>query len=132
APPEQPGGAPRIEGYLARADAARGHAPLDATDLRGWHFVLTGGLLLHISPHGFDEGMRGRYAFVPDSPATCFEGIRRVALVLDALDHRPERVLAPADRASAILAPATAIALNLPNQAWRPHHAALVVACHAA
>ena len=128
ATPEQQWGAARIEGYLARADAARGHAPLDATDLRGWHFVLTGGLLLHISPHGFDEGMRGRYAFVQDSPATCLEGIRRVALVLDALDHRPERVLAPADRARAILAHATAIALDLPIEPWPSHQPGLIVA----
>src|SRR5215217_6975782 len=48
--------------FIARAEAVRGATALDTIDLRGWHFVVTGGLLLHLSPFGFDEGMRGRYA----------------------------------------------------------------------
>ncbi|HXU05125.1 MAG TPA: hypothetical protein VN903_29390 [Polyangia bacterium] len=128
ATPQEGWGATRIEGFLARADLAKKSSPLDETDLRGWHFVLTDGVLLHLSPHGFDEGMRGRYAFVQDSPATCLEGIRRVELVLGALDRRPERVLALGDRASAILAHATASVLGLPIEPWPSELPGLIVA----
>lgn len=54
----------RLVTLLARADGLKGHTPLDTHDLRGWHLVLTGGLLLHLSPYGFDEPMHGRYAWV--------------------------------------------------------------------
>jgi hypothetical protein len=47
--------ADRIAGMLSRADAVRGVTPLNETGLRGWHFVLTGGLLLHLSPFGFED-----------------------------------------------------------------------------
>ena len=44
--------AARIHGILARADRVTGLARLDSADLRGWHYVLTGGLLTHLSPYG--------------------------------------------------------------------------------
>jgi hypothetical protein len=128
AAPDQGWGASRIQGILARADAARGQTPLDATDLRGWHFVLTGGLLLHLSPHGFDEGMHGRYAFVQDSEPVCLEGLRKLVQVLEALDRRPERVLALGDRASAILAHAAAAVLGVPIERWPSDKPGLIVA----
>jgi hypothetical protein len=40
---------------------------LDRQDLRGWHYVLTGGVLGSLSPYGFDVGMTGRWAYVSDS-----------------------------------------------------------------
>ena len=52
---------------LARADIARAVTPLDHQDLRGWHYVLTGGILAGLSPYGFDAGMTGRWAYVNDS-----------------------------------------------------------------
>jgi hypothetical protein len=53
---------------LARADVARRVTPLDLRDLRGWHYVLTGGILGCLSPWGFDAGMTGRWDHVADSP----------------------------------------------------------------
>lgn len=44
----------RIHRIVGRADALR---PLDGRDLRGWHFVLTGGILTTLSPYGFDQGL---------------------------------------------------------------------------
>src|SRR6185503_8378695 len=38
-----------IRGIVERADRVAGAFPLDAADLRGWHYVLTGGLLVHQS-----------------------------------------------------------------------------------
>lgn len=107
-----------IGGMLARADALAGVSALDEHDLRGWHFVATGGLLLLRSPHGEAAGMNGRYGFVHDRYADCLEGLCRAAAVLAAL-HRPvDRILAPADRASAILARAAARALGCPVVDW--------------
>jgi hypothetical protein len=108
----------RIRQMLARADAVRGATPLDLEDLRGWHFVVSGGVLLHLSPYGFKEGMRGRYAFLQDSEELCLEGIRRVGRVLAQTGRRPPRVFVLPDRDSAILAHATARVLGLPAVPW--------------
>jgi hypothetical protein len=104
----------RIREFLARAEALRGVAPLDSRDLRGWHFVVTGGVLLHLSPYGFDEGMTGRYAYLQDSERGCLEAIRRVEAVLARAGRMPSRVLILPDRDSAILGHATARLLGVP------------------
>jgi hypothetical protein len=108
----------RISGMLGRADVLSGTSPLDNRDLRGWHFVLTGGLLLHLSPHGFDEGMYGRYAFVQDSPALCMEGIQRLKTVFDVLQLNIPRIYVLPDRSSAILAHAIAQIFHCPLVSW--------------
>ncbi|HLM69265.1 MAG TPA: hypothetical protein VK358_17125 [Longimicrobium sp.] len=108
----------RIHQMLARADALKGVSPLDKKDLRGWHFVTTGGVLLHLSPYGFNEGMTGRYAFLQDSEARCLEGIRRVEAVLAQAGRKPPRVFVLPDRESAILAHATARVLSMPTEPW--------------
>jgi hypothetical protein len=108
----------RIEGMLARAAAVRGVTALDDRDLRGWHFVVTGGILLHLSPHGFDEGMSGRYAYTQDSPDRCLEAIRRLATVLDAWEVRPARVWRLENPDSAALALAAGQVLGLPVEPW--------------
>jgi hypothetical protein len=108
----------RIEGMLVRADALRDATPLDSCDLRGWHLVVTGGLLLHLSPFGFDEGMRGRYAYTQDGPERCLEGLRRLAAVLDAWQLRLSRVWRLEDTDSAALALAAGQVLGCPVQPW--------------
>lgn len=108
----------RIHQLLARVDALEGVSPLDRKDLRGWHFVTTGGVLLHLSPYGFDEGMTGRYAFLQDSQSLCLEGIRRVEAVLAQAGRKPPRVFVLPDRYSTILAHATARVLGLPTEPW--------------
>lgn len=122
--------AARLEGLLARADAARAAGALDARDLRGWHFVINGGLLLHVSPHGLDEPMRGRYAFVQDQEALCREGIERARAAIDAGGLAVERVLVLPERSSQVLGLAAARVLGLPAVSWDEGHDAsgLVVA----
>lgn len=107
----------RIERLLMRADALKGHTPLDTDDLRGWHLVLTGGLLLHLSPYG-NEVMHGRYAFVQDSYGLCLQGIQRVQTVLETLQLSIPQIWYLPERNSQILAHATARALNLPLHLW--------------
>ncbi len=107
-----------VEGMIARADAVRAVTPLDRHDLRGWHLVITGSFLLHLSPYGANEGMNGRYAYTQDSEANCREAIERMRTTLGTLALAPPRVYALADRASQILADATAHALGLPVEPW--------------
>ncbi len=108
----------RITGMLSRADAVRDATALNETDLRGWHFVLTGGVLLHLSPYGLEDAMRGRYAFIQDYPGLCLEGIRRLAAVLEAWSGGPPRVWLLPDQDSASLGLAAAQVLGLPAEQW--------------
>ena len=68
---------------LVRAGIARAVTSLDRQDLRGWHYVLTGGVLASLSPYGFDA-MTGRWGYLSDSVAGCAAALRRLTLILDA------------------------------------------------
>jgi hypothetical protein len=117
-----------VENMLARADLTADVAALDDKDLRGWHFVITGGLLLHVSPHGFDAGMHGRYAFTQDSFSRCKHGLLLLREVLQRWDVVPQRVLALPDRDSSILATAAGTLLGLPVEPYASDRPGLVVA----
>lgn len=112
------GMAARIGAMLARADVAASAGALDGDDLRGWHYVICGGLQLHLSPFGFEGGMRGRYAWVQDTDALCLEGLRRLAAVRDAWGLELPRVFALADRRSEVLAEAAALVLDVSLEGW--------------
>jgi hypothetical protein len=104
----------RIHEMLARGATAGPVSRLDGMDLRGWHFVTTGSLLLHLSPYGFDDGMRGRYAYTEDSEDRCRHGVERACLALAELERRPTRIMGASDRDSQIFSTATGLALGLP------------------
>jgi hypothetical protein len=121
----------KVRRMLARADVIRGVTPLDFQDLRGWHYVLTGGLLAVLSPHGFDKGMTGRWCFLGDSGGECAAALRRLGLVLGAAGAAPECVALLPDRSSRILGLAAAAVLGLPTADFSPDRPAarsLVVA----
>jgi hypothetical protein len=90
-------------------------AVLGARDLRGWHFVLNGGVITTLSAHG-GEGMNGRYAFVQDSYAGCRRGLDRLALVLRAAERPVSDVGLLDDRPSRALGLALAAMLDLPTR----------------
>lgn len=108
----------RMRGVIARAEAIVNASALDPRDLRGWHFVLNGGLLLHVSPHGFDDGMNGRYAFKQDTEGSCHEALLRLRHVLIGLDLQLTCVLTLRDPDSAALGAATAKFLGLPTRTF--------------
>jgi hypothetical protein len=110
--------AARIEAILARADRIAGRAALDDWDLRGWHHVLTGGILLHRSAHGFEEAMRGRFAWLQDDHARIRAGLERLRAVLAAWGIAPPCVYAPPGRDHAIVGAAAARLLELPLAPW--------------
>jgi hypothetical protein len=105
-----------IAAILARADRVAGVCPLDARDLRGWHYVLTGGLVSHLSPYGYDEPMHGRYAWLADSLPRIATGIDRLATLARAVDM--PCVYAPAGKSNEILAHAVAAKLAIPVAPW--------------
>jgi hypothetical protein len=105
-----------LAGIVARADQVDGVTVLDDRDLRGWHYVLTGGLLLHQSPYGFDEPMHGRYAWLGDSIARVATGVERLAALVH--DLALPCVYAPPGRSHEILASAVATRLGLPIAPW--------------
>jgi hypothetical protein len=105
-----------IRGICDRADRVAGVAPLDAGDLRGWHYVLTGGLVVHQSPYGFDEPMRGRYAWLADSLDRIATGLDRLAALVAPLGL--PCIYAPPGRDHEIVARAASLRLGLPLAPW--------------
>lgn len=105
-----------IRGICARADRVAGACTLDVHDLRGWHYVLTGGLVLHQSPYGFDEPMHGRYAWLADSLPRVATGLDRLATLVAPLAL--PCVYAPPGRDHAIVAQAAGRRLGIPVAPW--------------
>lgn len=119
----------RITRMVDRAGTARTAGPLDDRDLRGWQFALTGSILGHICPFGFDEGMNGRFAYLGDQYSLCRSGLLDLAAVLAATGARPDAVMPLPDRSSRILGLAAARLLDLPVVPVDPERSdALVVA----
>lgn len=110
----------RISGFLQRADQIREVARLDVKDLRGWHYVLTGGLLLHLSPFGFEKPMRGRYAYVHDSYTLIREGIEKVRAAVQTWGVDWTRIVHYPNQESEILARALVTYSGGTTQAWTP------------
>lgn len=110
--------ADRIAQMVARADRLAAVAPLDGADLRGWHHVLTGGILLHRSPHGFDDAMRGRYAWLQDSEARVRTGLERLREALAAWGTAVSCVYAVPGRDHEIVAEAAARLFGVPRVPW--------------
>ncbi|MEJ2578609.1 MAG: hypothetical protein P8Z68_05860 [Kineosporiaceae bacterium] len=110
-------GATRLDGGLPAPDP---RGVLSEHDLRGWHFVLNGGVLTTLSPYGFTEGMNGRYAFLNETLGGCRRGLERVSTVLGVAGRRPAAVALLPDRSSRILGLAAAELLGLPAVEWSP------------
>lgn len=98
----------RIERMLARADAARDLSRLQPDDLRGWHFVLTAGLLLRTP----------RLGKTWDSPARIKDAAQRVSEVLEALELSVPTVLFPPERTSEVTARAVASMMGCSATVW--------------
>lgn len=110
-----------LEGMLARADALlKNGVALGECSLTAWQAVVSCTLLLHESPDGYEDAMRGRYALLGDGPALMLQGLQRLQPLLAAADFRPSRIVAAPGRASRVLATAAAQFFNLPFIDWAP------------
>jgi hypothetical protein len=105
-----------IAAICERADLVAGTCALDERDLRGWHYVLTGGLLAHRSPYGLEDGMRGRYAWLRDSLAHIAFGLERLAPLVQVV--QPPCIYAPPGRGHDIVARAAAARFGLSLAPW--------------
>jgi hypothetical protein len=110
----------KVRRMLARAGTACAVTPLNHRDLRGWHYVLTGGILATLSPYGFDASMTGRWAYLSDSMGACAAALARLRLILDTTGAAPQAVAPLPDRSSRILGAAAAAALGLPATDFDP------------
>lgn len=81
----------RLHAIFARAEAVDGVTSLDKSDYRGWHFILTGGLLLHLPDP--KENSYGQYHYLEDSESLCKEGIYRLCLIFDVWKMEIPRIL---------------------------------------
>lgn len=117
-----------LQGMLNRARDLKKIRPLDDKDLRGWHAVLNGTILLHHSPYAVDE-MNGRYAYITDSYALCREGIERVGEIIKEANLDIPIIYFLPDRSSKILAQAASEILGIPLEEWANNNGAgLIVA----
>lgn len=108
-----------LDELLDRARLAAPVTALDGDDLRGWHLVTTGGLLLHRSPHGAAV-MHGRYGYLHDQAARIAEGIELFAAVLAVWGLAPRRVLFLDEVGSRIVAGTMARLLDVELQPVGP------------
>jgi hypothetical protein len=100
--------AARIDRVLARADGLRAEGRLGRDDLRGWHYALTGGVLL-----------RGqRLAKTWDSAAQVKAALRDLAVVIEALGLDVPALLHPPERNAGLVAQAAGALLGRPLQPW--------------
>lgn len=112
------GACANLHTMLDRAEALKGHSPLDHEDLDGWHMMLNGGVLLHESIDGFSEAMRGRYAYVADRYELLRAGLDAVSGIAQAEGLVFPQVIAAPDRSSLILATAAAKHLGIACVPW--------------
>lgn len=104
----------RLTRVFARVDAVTGVTPLDVSDYRGWHFILTGGLLLHLPDP--TEHQFGHYAYLEDSESLCKEGILRLAAVLEIWECGIPKILSFDNPESRRLGLAFAEVLGVPEK----------------
>ena len=109
----------KVRRMLARAGVAGAVTSLDRQDLRGWHYVLTGGVLASLSPYGFDA-MTGRWAYLSDSIAGCAAALQRLTLIVETAGTALESAALLPDRSSRILGAAAAATLGLPATDFDP------------
>lgn len=111
----------RVQRILERLDLLGGE--LEKDKLREWHFVLTGGILLHRSLHGSEAKLPGRYQYFKDSSRVMRKGIERLRACFRTWGNSPKQVFYFPDTKSEILARAFATIEGVQAQAWSSENA---------
>ena len=110
--------AQRIYDFLARAQKLGGVCALDENDLRGWNYGTTGGILTMLSPYGYPQQMRGRFAYIQDSHENIRVGLESLKMIVEHKRVRPKCIFALPGRDSQIVAAAASLVLDLPLEQW--------------
>jgi hypothetical protein len=100
-----------LDHMVQRADALKGASPLNAADLRGWQYVINGGVLANAAA---ENGPGGRFLDVTDTPVLCRAGLAAVEKAAASLGVALPTVWAAADANSRILARAASEKLKVP------------------
>jgi len=94
-----------LDGMLARATALEGSNSLGERSLRGWHMVMTGGVILRVSNRRTGDGAHNRrFGLHKDGPPVALEAVRKIAYVTGVFDLQVPNILFYPDWASAVLA----------------------------
>jgi len=109
----------RLARLINRSRSVGPWTPLDATDLRGWHYVITGGLITHLAA-GQSNVRNGRYTKVRDSHELMHEGVVRAATVFDSWDKCPKLVVYSNDPSSKIMAHVWHRRIGVPIRPYSP------------
>ena len=110
--------AQRIYDFLARAQKVGGACELDENDLRGWNYVTTGGILTMLSPYGYPDPMRGRFAYLQDSYENIRVGLESLKTIVENKRMKPKCIFALPGRNSQIVATAASLIFDLPLEPW--------------
>lgn len=108
----------RISRILDRLDSLGGE--LGKQELRKWHFVLTGGILLHCSLHA-EHQMHGRYGHFRESRLVVRKGVERLRACFQTWKHQPEAIYFFPDSKSEVLARVFGELEQIPVAPWLPH-----------
>ena len=110
--------AQRIYDFLARAQKVGGVCELDENDLRGWNYVTTGGILTMLSPYGYPDPMRGRFAYLQDSYENIRIGLDSLKTIVEHKRMKPKCIFALPGRNALIVATAASLVFDLPLEQW--------------
>jgi len=110
----------RIERFLNRADRIHAVSTLGLDDLRGWHYVLSGGIITQLSAFGYPDPMGGRFAMIQDSYDMIRVGVENLKRIVEQKSVPVESVTAINDRGSQIVASVVGSLLKLPVRQWSP------------
>ena len=110
--------AQRIYDFLARAQKIGGVCELDENDLRGWNYVTTGGILTMLSPYGYPDPMRGRFAYLQDSYENIRIGLESLKTIVEHKRMKPKCIFALPGRNALIVATAASLVFDLPLEQW--------------
>ena len=110
--------AERIRRMIERFDAIENYESIDTNDLQFWHYIITGGILMHVSPYGYENAMYGRYGVLQEGYKNCLMGIQYLKNNLEKAGISPTCIYSLGDRSSDILAHAAAEYFQLPLKPW--------------
>ncbi len=103
----------RIRNFIARYDRLFGKLSIVNDDLRQWHYILNGSIVLYYSPYGWEQ-MHGRFGLIQESIGTLKIGLTRMAEAIQKLNLSVEHILYVDNYQSKILAKAFSELTKIP------------------